>query len=204
MPSADTQYRFRPDRKAGPLAQRPMEAPNTAVLSRPVPQRPGRTRRHHYLPVQHACFAIRLANDRDQARLPFPAVFGCVAQSLSVPCRRLEPREVLAFGEGVALADPAWRLQEVPPHHLPNAVRRPIATVPSVAPVHDMQFRLRRAWSAGRGPHSHRDVAETHPTITSRPLRATMPLERPIAGQPSSGTDPDRLSPSLRSRCARP
>jgi hypothetical protein len=137
---------------------------------------------------------MRLANDRDQALLR-SAVSDAAANLLSfVPS--LGTREVLAFGEGVALPT-RLRFKEVPPHQLPRS-EATIATVPSVAAGHDMHF-VSAVLERWRGATSHRDVPND-PTINERPAaRSFEPrpeprsVEAPIL-QPSLGLDPDRFS----------
>ena len=126
---------------------------------------------------------MRLANDRDQALLR-SAVSDAAANLLSfVPS--LGTREVLAFGEGVALPT-RLRFKEVPPHQLPRG-EATIATVPSVAAGHDLHF-VSAVLERWRGATSHRDVPND-PGIAAR----TMPLDAPML-QPSMGLDPDRFS----------
>jgi hypothetical protein len=127
---------------------------------------------------------MRLANDRDQALLR-SAVSDAAANLLSfVPS--LGTREVLAFGEGVALPT-RLRFKEVPPHQLPRG-EATIATVPSVAAGHDMHF-VSAVLERWRGATSHRDVPNDSTINAAR----TMPLEAPLL-QPSMGLDPDRFS----------
>jgi len=98
-------------------------------------------------------FAMRLANDRDQALLR-SAVSDAAANLLSfVPS--LGTREVLAFGEGVALPT-RLRFKEVPIHQLPRS-EATIASVPSVTAGHDMHF-VSAVLDRWRGATSHRDV----------------------------------------------
>jgi hypothetical protein len=99
----------------------------------------------------------------------------------------LGTREVLAFGEGVALPT-RLRFKEVPPHQLPRS-EATISTVPSVAAGHDMHFvgAVLERW---RGATSHRDVPND-PGINERPAART--IEAPML-QPSMGLDPDRFS----------
>jgi len=80
----------------------------------------------------------------------------------------LGTREVLAFGEGVALPT-RLRFKEVPVHQLPRA-RPPFATVPSVAAGHDMAFSSAPCSNAGAAP----PPTATCPTIRRqrRPARA--------------------------------
>jgi DNA helicase HerA-like ATPase len=133
-------------------------------------------------------FAMRLANDRDQALLR-SAVSDAAANLLSfVPS--LGTREVLAFGEGVALPT-RLRFKEVPVHQLPRS-EATIATVPSVAAGHDMHF-VSAVLDRWRGATSHRDVPND-PGIGDRPAARVMtPVEAPML-QPSMGLDPDRFS----------
>src|SRR5437764_215965 len=140
-------------------------------------------------------FAMRLANDRDQALLR-SAVSDAAANLLSfVPS--LGTREVLAFGEGVALPT-RLRFKEVPPHQLPRS-EATIATVASVAAGHDMHF-VSAVLERWRGATSHRDVPND-PTINERPAaRSFEPRPEPPRSveapmlQPSLGLDPDRFS----------
>src|SRR5215211_2672640 len=132
-------------------------------------------------------FAMRLANDRDQALLR-SAVSDAAANLLSfVPS--LGTREVLAFGEGVALPT-RLRFKEVPVHQLPRS-EATISTVPSAAAGHDMHFvgAVLERW---RGATSNRD-APNDPSLNERPAVRPMTVEAPIL-QPSMGLDPDRFS----------
>jgi len=81
-------------------------------------------------------FTMRLANDRDQALLR-SAVSDAAANLLSF-MPSLGTREVLAFGEGVALPT-RLRFKEVPVHQLPRS-EATISAAPSVAAGHDMHF----------------------------------------------------------------
>jgi uncharacterized protein len=128
---------------------------------------------------------MRLANERDQALLR-SAVSDAAANLLSfVPS--LGTREVLAFGEGVALPT-RLRFKEVPVHQLPRS-EATIATVPSVAAGHDMHF-VSAVLERWRGATSHHDVPND-PAINERPAART--VEAPML-QPSMGLDPDRFS----------
>ena len=133
-------------------------------------------------------FAMRLANDRDQALLR-SAVSDAAANLLSfVPS--LGTREVLAFGEGVALPT-RLRFKEVPVHQLPRS-EATIASVPSVTAGHDMHF-VSAVLDRWRGATSNRDVPND-PGINDRPAARVMtPVEAPML-QPSMGLDPDRFS----------
>ncbi|MBV9565108.1 MAG: ATPase, partial [Bradyrhizobium sp.] len=104
----------------------------------------------------------------------------------------LGTREVLAFGEGVALPT-RLRFKEVPPHQLPRS-EATIASVPSVTAGHDMHF-VSAVVERWRGATSQRDVV-SDPGINDRPVtapRALSVLEAPML-QPSQGLDPDRFS----------
>ena len=79
----------------------------------------------------------------------------------------LGTREVLAFGEGVALPT-RLRFKEVPAHQLPRS-EATISTVPSVAAGHDMHF-VSAVLERWRGATSHRDVPND-PGINERPAR---------------------------------
>ncbi|WP_291853965.1 DUF87 domain-containing protein [Bradyrhizobium sp.] len=133
-------------------------------------------------------FAMRLANERDQALLR-SAVSDAAANLLSfVPS--LGTREVLAFGEGVALPT-RLRFKEVPVHQLPRS-EATIATVTSVAAGHDMHF-VSAVLDRWRGATSHRD-APSDPSAGERAApRVMTPVEAPML-QPSMGLDPDRFS----------
>ena len=130
-------------------------------------------------------FTMRLANDRDQALLR-SAVSDAAANLLSfVPS--LGTREVLAFGEGVALPT-RLRFKEVPAHQLPRS-EAAISTVPSASHGNDMQF-VDAVLDRWRGATSHRD-APNDPSLMERPV-ARM-LDTPML-QPSLGLDPDRFT----------
>ena len=101
----------------------------------------------------------------------------------------LGTREVLAFGEGVALPT-RLRFKEVPVHQLPRS-EATIASVPSVSAGHDMHF-VSAVLDRWRGATSHRDVPND-PGINDRPAARVMtPVEAPML-QPSMGLDPDRF-----------
>jgi hypothetical protein len=131
---------------------------------------------------------MRLANDRDQALLR-SAVSDAAANLLSfVPS--LGTREVLAFGEGVALPT-RLRFKEVPTHQLPRS-EATIASSPSVTAGHDMHF-VSAVLERWRGATSQRDTPND-PVFSDRPGARTMsPMEAPML-QPSQGLDPDRFS----------
>jgi hypothetical protein len=132
-------------------------------------------------------FAMRLANDRDQALLR-SAVSDAAANLLSfVPS--LGTREVLAFGEGVALPT-RLRFKEVPSHQLPRS-EATISTVTSAAAGHDMSFVgvVLERW---RGATSRRDPPND-PTTNDPSAARSVTVEAPML-QPSMGLDPNRYS----------
>lgn len=129
-------------------------------------------------------FAMRLANDRDQALLR-SAVSDAAANLLSfVPS--LGAREVLAFGEGVALPT-RLRFKEVPQHQLPRG-EATVATVPTSGRGQDIHF-VTSVLERWRGASTSRDVPSDtgfQDKLQSRPADAPML-------QPSMGFDPDRF-----------
>ena len=148
--SADRTIGFGPTRKA--VSRIAKEGRKYGVFLGLVTQRPAELDAT-IISQCNTLFTMRLANDRDQALLR-SAVSDAAANLLSfVPS--LGTREVLAFGEGVALPT-RLRFKEVPPHQLPRS-EATIATVPSVAAGHDMHFvgAVLERW---RGATSHRDV----------------------------------------------
>ena len=131
-------------------------------------------------------FTMRLANDRDQALLR-SAVSDAAANLLSfVPS--LGTREVLAFGEGVALPT-RLRFKDVPAHQLPRS-ETTMSTSASVTTGHDIHFvgAVLERW---RGATSSRDNATSEQGFVERTQPRTM--EAPML-QPSLGLDPDRFS----------
>lgn len=134
-------------------------------------------------------FAMRLANDRDQALLR-SAVSDAAANLLSfVPS--LGTREVLAFGEGVALPT-RLRFKEVPPHQLPRS-EATIATTPTSFNGHDIHF-VSSVLERWRGATSHRETPND-PIFDRGGMDRPVPRvpEAPML-QPSLGLDPDRFS----------
>jgi uncharacterized protein len=127
-------------------------------------------------------FSMRLANDRDQALLR-SAVSDAAANLLSfVPS--LGTREVLAFGEGVALPT-RLRFKEVPVHQLPRS-EATISSVPSSGRGQDIHF-VTSVLERWRGATTSREVPND-PSVQET-LR---PQEAPML-QPSQGFDPDRF-----------
>src|SRR6195256_4748616 len=183
--SADRSIGFGPTRKA--VSRIAKEGRKYGVYLGLVTQRPAELDAT-IISQCNTLFAMRLANERDQTLLR-SAVSDAAANLLSfVPS--LGTREVLAFGEGVALPT-RLRFKEVPSHQLPRS-EATIATVPSVAAGHDMHF-LAAVLERWRGATSQRGVPND-PTINERPAARIMtPVEAPML-QPSMGLDPDRFS----------
>lgn len=183
--SADRNIGFGPTRKA--VSRIAKEGRKYGVFLGLVTQRPAELDAT-IISQCNTLFAMRLANDRDQALLR-SAVSDAAANLLSfVPS--LGTREVLAFGEGVALPT-RLRFKEVPVHQLPRS-EATIASVPSVAAGHDMHF-VSAVLDRWRGATSNRDVPND-PVGGERPsVRVMTPVEAPML-QPSMGLDPDRFS----------
>ena len=183
--SADRNIGFGPTRKA--VSRIAKEGRKYGVFLGLVTQRPAELDAT-IISQCNTLFAMRLANDRDQALLR-SAVSDAAANLLSfVPS--LGTREVLAFGEGVALPT-RLRFKEVPVHQLPRS-EATIASVPSVSAGHDMHF-VSAVLDRWRGATSNRDVPND-PGIGDRPAARVMtPVEAPML-QPSMGLDPDRFS----------
>src|SRR5215213_10260891 len=182
--SADRNIGFGPTRKA--VSRIAKEGRKYGVYLGLVTQRPAELDAT-IISQCNTLFAMRLANERDQA-LVRSAVSDAAANLLSfVPS--LGTREVLAFGEGVALPT-RLRFKEVPMHQLPRS-EASIATVPSAASGHDMHF-VAGVLERWRGATSNRD-APNDPSLNERPAVRPMTVEAPML-QPSMGLDPDRFS----------
>ena len=180
--SADRKTGFGPTRKA--ISRIAKEGRKYGVYLGLVTQRPAELDAT-IISQCNTLFAMRLANERDQTLLR-SAVSDAAANLLSfVPS--LGSREVLAFGEGVALPT-RLRFKEVPAHQLPRS-EATLSTAPSVAAGHDMHF-VSAVLERWRGATSHRDVP-TDTRIGERP--AARMVEAPML-QPSLGLDPDRFS----------
>lgn len=182
--SADRNIGFGPTRKA--VSRIAKEGRKYGVYLGLITQRPAELDAT-IISQCNTLFTMRLANDRDQALLR-AAVSDAAANLLSfVPS--LGTREVLAFGEGVALPT-RLRFKEVPPHQLPRG-EATISSVPSVTSGHDMHFvgAVLERW---RGATSQRDVPND-PVFQAPPAKALAPAETPML-QPSLGLDPDRFS----------
>jgi uncharacterized protein len=182
--SADRNIGFGPTRKA--ISRIAKEGRKYGVYLGLVTQRPAELDAT-IISQCNTLFSMRLANDRDQALLR-SAVSDAAANLLSfVPS--LGTREVLAFGEGVALPT-RLRFKEVPPHQRPRS-EATIATVTSVTAGHDMHF-VSAVLERWRGATSQRDVPNDS-GLGDRPSMRTPVTESPML-QPSQGFDPDRFS----------
>jgi uncharacterized protein len=184
--AADRNIGFGPTRKA--VSRIAKEGRKYGVFLGLVTQRPAELDAT-IISQCNTLFTMRLANERDQALLR-SAVSDAAANLLSfVPS--LGTREVLAFGEGVALPT-RLRFKEVPTHQLPRS-EATIASSPSVTAGHDMHF-VSAVLERWRGATSQRDVPNNDPVFSERPAARTLsPIEAPML-QPSQGLDPDRFS----------
>ncbi|WP_298106447.1 DUF87 domain-containing protein, partial [Bradyrhizobium sp.] len=181
--SADRNVGFGPTRKA--VSRIAKEGRKYGVYLGLITQRPAELDAT-IISQCNTLFTMRLANERDQALLR-SAVSDAAANLLSfVPS--LGTREVLAFGEGVALPT-RLRFKEVPVHQLPRG-EATISTVPSATTGHDMHF-VSAVLERWRGATSNRDVANDPAVGTASRTMAS--VEAPML-QPSLGLDPDRFS----------
>ncbi|BAM89008.1 hypothetical protein S58_30070 [Bradyrhizobium oligotrophicum S58] len=185
--SADRSIGFGPTRKA--ISRIAKEGRKYGVYLGLITQRPAELDAT-IISQCNTLFTMRLANERDQSLLR-SAVSDAAANLLSfVPS--LGTREVLAFGEGVALPT-RLRFKEVPLHQLPRS-EATIATVRSVNAGHDMHF-VSAVLERWRGATSSRDAASGDGGASSLGDRGAMSasLDAPML-QPSMGLDPDRFS----------
>src|SRR3569833_3130480 len=166
--SADRSIGFGPTRKA--ISRIAKEGRKYGVYMGLVTQRPAELDAT-IISQCNTLFTMRLANERDQSLLR-SAVSDAAANLLSfVPS--LGTREVLAFGEGVALPT-RLRFKEVPLHQMPRS-EATIATVRSSA-GHDMQFvgavleRWRGATSSRDGDAGNGDRASSLAMPADAPL----------------------------------
>jgi DNA helicase HerA-like ATPase len=180
--SADRTIGFGPTRKA--VSRIAKEGRKYGVFLGLVTQRPAELDAT-IISQCSTLFTMRLANDRDQALLR-SAVSDAAANLLSfVPS--LGTREVLAFGEGVALPT-RLRFKDVPPHQLPRSEAM-ISSSSATGSAHDTTF-VSSVLERWRGATSHRAPA-TDQGFTDRPVQRT--VDAPLL-QPSLGLDPDRFS----------
>ncbi len=188
--SADRSMGFGPTRKA--VSRIAKEGRKYGVYLSLITQRPAELDAT-ILSQCNTLFAMRLANERDQALLR-SAVSDAAANLLSfVPS--LGTREVLAFGEGVALPT-RLRFKEVPAHQLPRS-EATIATTPTAYTGHDINF-VGSVVDRWRGATGRRD-APYDPHVSDRfaDKLGDHSLQRAVEApmlQPSLGLDPDRFS----------
>lgn len=183
--SADRSIGFGPTRKA--VSRIAKEGRKYGVFLGLVTQRPAELDAT-IISQCSTLFTMRLANERDQSLLR-SAVSDAAANLLSfVPS--LGTREVLAFGEGVALPT-RLRFKELPPHQLPRS-EATITTVASSSAGHDVNF-VGSVLARWRGATTHREaqISANEPPIPERRLPRTG--DAPLL-QPSLGLDPDRFS----------
>jgi DNA helicase HerA-like ATPase len=180
--SADRTIGFGPTRKA--ISRIAKEGRKYGVYLALVTQRPAELDAT-IISQCSTLFTMRLANDRDQALLR-SAVSDAAANLLSfVPS--LGTREVLAFGEGVALPT-RLRFKDVPAHQLPRS-ESTISSSPSSSEGFDFQF-VSAVLERWRGATSNRDAVQEL-QLSDRPAPRSM--DAPML-QPSLGLDPDRFS----------
>jgi DNA helicase HerA-like ATPase len=190
--SADRSVGFGPTRKA--VSRIAKEGRKYGVYLGLITQRPAELDAT-ILSQCNTLFAMRLANDRDQALLR-SAVSDAAANLLSfVPS--LGTREVLAFGEGLALPT-RLRFKEVPQHHLPRS-EATIATTIASGGGRDINF-VTSVLDRWRGSTTHRD-APNDPHVTDRFAEhvGDRPLQRLVDSpmlQPTSplGLESERYS----------
>ncbi len=179
--SADRNIGFGPTRKA--VSRIAKEGRKYGVYLGLVTQRPAELDAT-IISQCSTLFTMRLANDRDQSLLR-SAVSDAAANLLSfVPS--LGTREVLAFGEGVALPT-RLRFKDVPTHQLPRS-ESTISSTPVVDSSRDAHF-INTIIERWRGATSHRD--QPNDGVATRPTPRS--FEAPML-QPSLGLDPDRFS----------
>src|SRR5437762_1808177 len=185
--SADRNVGFGPTRKA--VSRIAKEGRKYGVYLGLITQRPAEL---DATIISHCntLFAMRLANDRDQALLR--AAVSDAAANLLAFVPSLGTREVIAFGEGVALPT-RLKFKELPVDALRT---RDAAGTACVEPGHrvneDFITAVLERW---RGATSNRD-APSDAGLNERPAARTLEprsVEAPML-QPSLGLDPDRFS----------
>jgi DNA helicase HerA-like ATPase len=185
--SADRNAGFGPTRKA--VARIAKEGRKYGVYLGLVTQRPAELDAT-IISQCSTLFAMRLANDRDQALLRSAAPDAAANLLSFLPS--LGTREVLAFGVGVALPT-RLRFKDVPQHQLPRGEATMIGAVP-ISGGHDLDF-IRAVVERWRGASSRRVSGAAspspHPSEISERVAAP-PLSPPML-QRSLGLDPDRF-----------
>lgn len=182
--SADRSTGFGPTRKA--ISRIAKEGRKYGVYLGIVTQRPAELDAT-IISQCNTLFAMRLVNERDQAllRSAVPDASSSMISFLS----SLGTREVLAFGEGLALPT-RLRFKEIPPHQIPRSE----ATIASSTPAtmsHDIHFVSTvldrwRAASTRREPP--KDKADSEMPYSSRlpqqSLGGNEPLFSPLLKKP--------------------
>lgn len=175
--SADRTTGFGPTRKA--VSRIAKEGRKYGVFLGLVTQRPAELDAT-ILSQCSTVFAMRLANDRDQDLLRAAAPDAAANQLAFLPS--LATREVLVFGEGVALPT-RMRFKTLPAHQLPcgEAIA---ANSPMDTGSHDLRF-VQSVLERWRGANTQRAAAAD---FDDTPALAAPPML-----QPSLGLDPDRF-----------
>jgi hypothetical protein len=176
--SGDRSVGFGPTRKA--ISRIAKEGRKYGVFLALITQRPGELDAT-ILSQCNTLFAMRLANDKDQALLR-AAVSDAAANLLSfVPS--LGTREVLAFGEGVALPT-RMRFKELPAQYLPRG-ESTLGGSSNIAHTADGDF-VSSVVERWRGASMHRDTESASPLEPKLQRIGDSPKT-----QPSMGLDPD-------------
>ncbi len=179
--SGDRTIGFGPTRKA--ISRIAKEGRKYGVFLALITQRPGELDAT-ILSQCNTLFAMRLANDKDQALLR-AAVSDAAANLLSfVPS--LGTREVLAFGEGVALPT-RMRFKELPAQYLPRGESM-LGGSSSIAKIADADF-VSSVVERWRGASMHRENSESSSPLEPKASRIG---DSPMT-QPSMGLDPERF-----------
>jgi DNA helicase HerA-like ATPase len=181
--SADRNVGFGPTRKA--VSRIAKEGRKYGVFLGLVTQRPAELDAT-IISQCNTLFTMRLANERDQALLR-SAVSDAAANLLSfVPS--LGTREVLAFGEGIALPT-RLRFKQLAAHQLPRS-EATIATLSAATGGHNLDF-VTSVLTRWRGATTHRDAIFNEAPAHERLMPRTS--DGPLL-QPSLGLDPDHFT----------
>jgi len=208
--AADRSVGFGPTRKA--LSRIAKEGRKYGVFLGLVTQRPAELD-STIISQCSTLFAMRMANERDQA-IVRSAVSDAAANLLAfVPS--LGTREVLAFGEGVALPT-RLKFRELPPEYIPQSqVVINSATDPSSALTEDFIDTIVNRWrgasmskgggleaggdfdSFARDEFSSLSITPQAPSVPQQPsipaAPAAAPRGAPAAAAPQRSLDPDRF-----------
>lgn len=179
--AADRSIGFGPTRKA--VSRIAKEGRKYGVFLGLITQRPAELD-PTILSQCNTLFAMRLANDRDQALLR-AAVSDAAANLLSfVPS--LGTREVLAFGEGIALPT-RLRFKELAAQYLPRS-ESVIAARPGSLDGADLNFvgSVVERW---RGATTHNNTLSNDGLVEAKIARVA---DAPLT-QPTMGLDPERF-----------